>query len=295
MKYCASIESSPKVVFILIPGNPGNCELYLDFMHYLHNKYDRKVDIYSFSHLGHASPSSETYLLEDQVENSRQEIVRIKQENKDANIYLFGHSLGGYIALRLESLADKVILLFPAMDDLKNTKNAYEMWFLFTRLGLFMLAFITFITSYLPKTLRYHLIYFVEPKLTHDQAVIFNREWDPRIVYNTIGLTKDEFKIITPIDLSKFERTSRNDSSLQHKSKKLIDKFYFLFTPFDGWCDIMTYRKFATKWPNKLIERGNLGIRESGGIYLTDAQIPHAFVLGYSMEVAEILCKIIPI
>ena len=284
---CFTAKDSLKAIFILLPGNPGKAELYFDFLDQLYHNYDKAVDIYAFNYLGHHIPSSTTYVLQDQIEYCRQEILKIKRDYPKNEIYLFGHSLGAFIALKLESLANKVILLFPAIDDLKSTQNAKEMWLLFTRLGIFMVACFTYIISFLPMAFKYQLVHWVEPKTTHDQNVVLARNWDYRIIYNTIGLTRDEFKVISPLDISIFKRSISNN-------KCLINKCWFFFSPFDGWCDITTFRKMAENWPELVVTRENIHQFENGGIYLTDAEVPHAFILGYGHKVASLIHDIVP-
>eukprot|EP00835_Amoeboradix_gromovi_P007037 NODE_1011_length_2226_cov_0.251058.p1 type:complete len:295 gc:universal NODE_1011_length_2226_cov_0.251058:1812-928(-) len=294
MRYCRAVETS-NVVFVLLPGNPGKAELYLDFMYNLYDNYNQKVDIYAINYLGHHEPSSLVFGLEQQIEYCRQQILNIKKDNPSAELYLFGHSLGAFIALRLECLADKVVLLFPSIDDFKSTYNAKLMWLAFTTLGVYMAAFFVWLLSFLPLAIKYNAIHFVEPRLSHDQVVIIARNWDHRIVYNTLGLVHEEISIIEPLDLDKLERLSRQDSAWGNKPQKLIDKCYFLFSPFDGWCSINTFRKIASRWPEKLITRKNICKMDNGGIFITDADIEHAFILAQNMKVAALISKIVPI
>ena len=292
MKYCSAREPS-NVVFIMLPGNPGNSKIYIDFMRCLHLLYNQKVDVYGVNFLGHCEPSSEVFSLEDQIEYIRRQILSIKYDHPNAKIYLLCHSLGAFVGLRLESLGDKIICLFPSIDDFKSTFHARLMRPLYSTIGLQIVAFLVFLTSFVPRAVRLYLTLLLEPRFTVDQATLLSTEWDYRLIHNTLGLVRDECKFIPPLDLSKFDRMTRNDSSLNSKSSALIDKCYFIFSPFDGWCSIETFRKLTTKYPEKLITREHIRKSDEGGIYLTDAEVPHGFVLGYNEEVAKLVHKIV--
>eukprot|EP00834_Sanchytrium_tribonematis_P000790 NODE_15_length_50561_cov_0.608081.p21 type:complete len:307 gc:universal NODE_15_length_50561_cov_0.608081:44630-43710(-) len=293
MKYYAS-ATEPETVFILLPGNPGCSDLYLDFMEYLHQRYEEKVDIYSIDYLGHTTPSPEQFLIEHQLEYCRRKILSIKFEQPNAKIYLFGHSLGGYLALRLESLADRIVLLFPAIDDLKNTENAKMMWFLFTPMGIFIMSMLSWLLEILPLTVKFHLAHYVEPRLGYDQRMIVSRIFHHRVVANAVGLSRDEFDKIKPLDMAALGRHKRQDSSLDEDPVRVIDKCYFVFAPFDGWCKINTYRNLCNEFPDKIIEKETAKESEKGGIYLTDSTIPHAFILGHHRPVVDIIRTILP-
>ena len=275
MKYF-SAKQSAQVVFVILPGNPGKVELYLEFMQHLYNKYKQQIDIYGINYLGHVEPTFKCYSLMDQTEHCKVEIYKIKQQHPNVKLYLLGHSVGAFIALKLEYLADKLVFLFPSIDDFKATPNAKIYWPLFTPIFIYFVAFLVYLTSFFPASLRLQISILVDPKLTIEQAAVMTREWDPRIIYNTGKIVQDEFEYITALDLKEMEL--------------VINKCWFILSPFDGWCDIGTYRRLATKWPNKLITRDSVQKnKDGGGLYLTDAGIPHAFIVGYNMEVAEIV------
>ena len=293
MIYFSALHDSDKV-YILLPGNPGISELYYEFLVQFHEKYDKSIHLYAIDYMGHTIGAKALFLLEDQIEHARRLIIRIKMNHPNATITLMGHSLGGFIALRLESMAHHLILLFPAIDDLKSTQNATNRLnrVLFTPIGILCITILVYMTSVLPYIIKYKLIHYIEPRASHDQLVILTRHWDYKLVKNTVGLTMDEYKHIGPLDLSKFQR-QRHDSvqtSLNCKSNsKLIDKCLFLFTPFDGWCSISTFRQLSYTYPYKLINRDKLTSYNKSGIYLTPNNIPHAFVLGYSQQVCDIV------
>ena len=283
-----SASSPAKVIFVILPGNPGKPGLYIELMKYLHVNYNKQVDIYCIAYVGHDIPTSQVFDLGQQVEHSRKQVIQIRKDKPNAKIYLFGHSVGAYIALQLEQLADRLVYMFPSIDDFKSTPNAKIWWPLFTPLFIHVFASLVYLSSYLPSAFRQKIAMFADPKLTEVQAQAMTKEWDPRIIYNAGKIVQDEFEFITPLDLARFDLISTNKAPL-------IDKCYFILSPFDDWCDISTYRKLATRWPGKLISRDKMGICLNGGIYLTDAKIPHAFCVGFNKEVADIIHTILPL
>ncbi|KAJ8387943.1 hypothetical protein AAFF_G00148770 [Aldrovandia affinis] len=56
LHHASSLHSTPRVVFILIPGNPGVVGFYSAFMRTVHEAFGRRFPVWAVSHAGHCDP-----------------------------------------------------------------------------------------------------------------------------------------------------------------------------------------------------------------------------------------------
>ena len=281
----AKIESNE--VIVLLPGNPGIPLLYTEFMDHLYTYYDGEIHLYCLDYLGHVVVDKQQYSMADQVEHSRQCLLEIKEKHPNCILTVIGHSYGGYMAMELESLADKLVLLFPSIDDMGHTNNAQSLIakLLFTKIGLWLAFYLVWLTSFIPNSIRHFLVRTVDRQLNKDQATAVLMIWNYYVIKDSMGLANEEFKKIKKFN---FDRLNQQISTFkQGKLSTLMDKCYFVFTPLDGWCKIETFLQLIKKYPTKLVVE--LEGRQDGAIYITNKETPHAFCVGYSKQVAEIV------
>jgi pimeloyl-ACP methyl ester carboxylesterase len=103
--------------FHLIPGNPGAAEFYKEFRLILsHEKHIPSNHIHIAHHPGHsvATIHEPALGLEDLIRYHTEEIMRMYgvEGEADHTIHLMGHSIGGYIVLRV---ADTMHRTYPQM------------------------------------------------------------------------------------------------------------------------------------------------------------------------------------
>lgn len=107
-------------VFVMVPGNPGHPEFYVDYMGLLHAETKRPCVI--IGHTGHSPHTATPHLFSHfhQVEHKVHVMHTLRGRYPNAKFVLLGHSIGAWIALEMLKFLDtdrihRVINLFPTV------------------------------------------------------------------------------------------------------------------------------------------------------------------------------------
>uniref|UniRef100_A0A663ML45 Lipid droplet-associated hydrolase n=1 Tax=Athene cunicularia TaxID=194338 RepID=A0A663ML45_ATHCN len=100
-------KNLPRLLFMIIPGNPGLAGYYRTFIQALYCGLNQQYPVWVVSHAGHCKPPSDTDIkeLEDvfglngQVEHKLNFLK--KNVSKDIKLVLIAHSIGCYITLEM--------------------------------------------------------------------------------------------------------------------------------------------------------------------------------------------------
>ncbi|XP_067840446.1 lipid droplet-associated hydrolase isoform X2 [Heptranchias perlo] len=164
-------KNSSKVLFLIIPGNPGIVCYYKPFMQILHKILNRKYPIWAISHAGHCIPPEGMEMVEDieledvfglngQIEH-KLTFLR-KNVPKDVKLVLIGHSIGCHMILEMmkrepELQVLKAVLLFPTIERMAESPQGKLMTPVLCKLRFLMYVPIYFL-SFLPESVKASLV-----------------------------------------------------------------------------------------------------------------------------------------
>ncbi|KAM3595268.1 uncharacterized protein V6R79_020840 [Siganus canaliculatus] len=163
-----------KVLFLIIPGNPGVVGFYKSFMQTIHSTVGYRHPVWAVSHAGHCVPPNSMDMVEDSsiVENDdvfglngqiehKLAFLR-KHVPKETSLVLVGHSIGCYIILEMmkrnpELKVLKAVMLFPTIERMAQTPQGKVMTPVLCQMRY--LAYLPlFFLSLLPESLKASLI-----------------------------------------------------------------------------------------------------------------------------------------
>ncbi|OCT81290.1 lipid droplet-associated hydrolase [Xenopus laevis] len=272
-------ESKPKVLVLVIPGNPGVVGFYRTFMQALYCGLDQQYPVWAISHAGHCSPPrgmdmtqdysqmEDVFGLNGQVEHK----LSFLKAHVPANIklILIGHSIGCYIILEMmKRTADlkvlQSIMLFPTIERMAQSPQGKIMTPLLCSLR-YIFYMPLYLLSYLPENIKMSLVRFILRGIKSvDEASIeaclnlFRIDCAANAMY--MG-SQEMVKVL-----------ERDNDTIKHNLQKLI--FYYGAT--DHWCPVQYYEEIKKAFPE-------------GSILLCEKGIRHAFVLDSSNEVASMI------
>ncbi|KAI1262227.1 hypothetical protein F5Y18DRAFT_164234 [Xylariaceae sp. FL1019] len=300
-------SNTKHVLIFFISGNPGLIDYYEPFLSTLHTALDSSSSleetnfhIYGQNLLGFSDDEHEPftshnkpYNLEQQIEYTLESLsdLRIQSGERQGeaydNVLLIGHSVGSYIALELShrvlrnpSVAPHLnlssgIFLFPTIENIASSPsgwrlnmlrqtpllgdNAYRIAQGFLRLWPYstLLAFMGSVLGFPP------------------HAAEVTTKWlkSRDGVWQALHLGMDEMQVIGPDkwdeELWAIEREAKTQTKTQ------TPKFYFFFGRKDHWVADHVRDAFIAKR------------EKSARIMLDEGDLPHAFCIDHSKEVAE--------
>ncbi|OZJ04437.1 hypothetical protein BZG36_02791 [Bifiguratus adelaidae] len=280
-KIQGSRMSDVVTVMFMIPGNPGLIDYYEEFLTTIHETTPHPLVIYGVSHLGHSpairqasapahyhhhhSKPSRLYSLDDQIRHKVQvirDIMHKAYNHQHVHVLVVGHSVGAYIAGKaIQELTQsdweaqwdlRCIGLFPTLFDIAKTPNGNVLKHLFPHrtFASGLLGFLSLLpTPVLPRLLSM----FTEPHPTTLHLL------NPHILPQAMYMAECEMDEIGPLDKA-WDNVS--------------DKCLFYFSANDAWAPKAWYDIVLARLPQATT-------------LLCDEDLPHAFVLGYSQNVAQ--------
>ncbi|KAJ3217471.1 hypothetical protein HK099_005463 [Clydaea vesicula] len=266
--YYKAQSKTPKLVLLLIPGNPGVVHYYKSFLEVVFNLTNKRVDIICVQHLGHAVKDKERkYLLRDQVDHKINFFDYLRKKKykslKNLKFVLSGHSIGAYMAIelyqnRLHCNIIKVIPLFPTLHSMLETPNGKKLNLLFNapfrNIASTIVSGISFLNELFPFVVI-SIIRFITKQSFTNALITCNHLLKSNIVYSALYLANDEMKHVTEIRTEVIEALTK---------KQEIFTFYYGAT--DEWSPIDHYYQMKMLLPN-------------AEVYLCEDECPHAFVL----------------
>uniref|UniRef100_A0A4W3JBH0 Lipid droplet-associated hydrolase n=1 Tax=Callorhinchus milii TaxID=7868 RepID=A0A4W3JBH0_CALMI len=271
-------EKSPRVLFLIIPGNPGIAGYYKTFMQILHQTMDQKYPVWVISHAGHCVPPESMEMMEDieledvfglngQIEHKLAFLRKYVPE--DVKIVLIGHSIGCYIILEMMKREPqlqvlKAVLLFPTIERMAESPQGKLMTPVLCKLRFMMYVPIYFL-SFLPESVKTSLVRWALQGLQSlDEGSVSAslNLFSVDCVANAMYLGSQEMVQVV----------CRDDSTIQQH----LDQLIFYYGRGDHWCPVVYYEDMKRSFPE-------------GTIYLCQKGIRHAFVLDASEEMAQMI------
>ncbi|XP_063298190.1 lipid droplet-associated hydrolase [Pelobates fuscus] len=274
-------ESPPKLLFFIIPGNPGIVGYYRTFMESLYRGFNEKYPVWAISHAGHCSPPKGMDMTNDTEIDPIEDIFGIngqiehklcflkKNVPVDTKLILIGHSIGCYIILEMMERAIDLkilqsILLFPTIERMAQSPQGKIMTPLLCNLR-YVVYMPLYLLSFLPESVQASLIKFV---LRGIKSV-------------------DEFSVTASLNLFRVDcaanamymggqemmQVLERDNTIIQKN---LSKIIFYYGANDNWCPVQYYEDIKKDFPE-------------GNIWLCQRGIRHAFVLDSSREMATMI------
>ncbi|KAJ1901461.1 hypothetical protein LPJ81_003748 [Coemansia sp. IMI 209127] len=279
--YWPCTSGRPLAVLLLIPGNPGPIDLYINFCNELHAQFPRDLDIIGTSHLGHSlfsdnrgqqHRSTKTYGLEDQVRNMLEMFDQIDQTyTHRPRMLLCGHSVGSYLAQRVfaerTDRVDRVFSLFPAIDRIADTPRGKQFRFLFwPGVRQLVSATIDVVRWILPTQAIFRFAMMSKSLGESDMQVVVDKMLHGVCINNILKMAVDEMKVIVQVDEELYRREGA--------------KFVMYYGTDDMW---VPKDRYATMCE----------INTKGIVRLCSDGISHAFVTTHSAEMARIMAEML--
>ncbi|KAL7861898.1 hypothetical protein SRHO_G00133390 [Serrasalmus rhombeus] len=274
----AKTFNPPRVLILIIPGNPGVVGFYKTFMWTLYQAFNRQYPVWSIGHAGHCAPPDSMDMVEDasvmeedvfglngQIEHK----LAFLSEHvpRDTHLVLVGHSIGCYIILQImkrnpELKVIKSVLLFPVIERMACSPQGQVMTPVLCRLR-YAVYLPAFLLSLLPEKLKAGLVqlalrnvYSLDTTMIPATVSLINVD----CIGNAMYMGSQEMSLVL----------ERDNSTIRQHLNKLI--FYYGAT--DHWCPVQYYCDMRRDFPE-------------GDIRLCERGLRHAFVLDAGEEMAN--------
>ncbi|MCB1190689.1 MAG: hypothetical protein H7A23_23075 [Leptospiraceae bacterium] len=220
---------------VIIPGNPGIGGYYLNLSRSIWEKTKGQYGLSILSYAGFTEQNTNrVFSITEEAEHKIKLIKVIRQElPKNSKLILIGHSIGGWICLKilnsdLSAWVEKAILIFPFItQNLKSTKQTFTK-FLIQKSWIrsIISEFFTLLIS-LPIQLKSNILAFVTNQYDTDSKNITYKYFGElsHIINSVLYMASTEFQELG-IEMDLF--------LIQENVKKL----HFIYTQDDHWASI---------------------------------------------------------
>jgi hypothetical protein len=236
---------SPRLYILVFPGNPGGASFYslfanTLFSHFASKGYGNVVEVIVVGHASHSSTSASPTLihsLEDQLRYKTEFINSILTTNDANRIALVGHSVGAWLSLQgaarlTNNMQDRIVSivgLFPTFINIHTTRRAHQLSFLFTDVGMSLLATLAFfLRLFLPKGFIKMVVAAYILRGVKDVTDIADKSSvslvHERVALNACSMARDEMRTIQTL----------SDSAVR-MGRLLGNSFHSYFGKNDGW------------------------------------------------------------
>ncbi|KAM6912942.1 lipid droplet-associated hydrolase [Xenentodon cancila] len=277
------LKSEHKVLFLIIPGNPGIVGFYRTFMQALHGLLGHQYPVWAVSHAGHCAPPDSMDMVEDASTTAEKDVFGLngqvehkltfirKRVPRETSLVLVGHSIGCYMILEMmrrnpELRVVRAIMLFPTIERMAQTPQGKVMTPVLCQLRY--LAYLpVFLLSLLPECVQAALIKLMFSGIPSlDQCTI-----QPTVellsgdcAANSMYLGGQEMRTVL----------ERDNITI----RKHLDKLLFYYGATDHWCPVRYFHDMKRDFP-------------LGDFRLCEKGFRHAFVLDSGCQVAKMLVE----
>lgn len=220
----ARISNSPALLWrsqgkavagiLVIPGNPGVCTYYEEYLETLHIALDRQYTILCASLLGHQAPGGDPsgssrafgckrrfFTVKEQIDAQVHALDRIEAMHEErVPVILIGHSFGAYVAQRIFAKhghrIDSVHYLFPTLANIAMQSRARRIAPLITPHGAVLCMWLAHVLAFLPFFVVLALVMLVTGMHGRTAAVSATFVRSPQAVFNSLSLARDEMHTI---------------------------------------------------------------------------------------------------
>ncbi|KAM3870841.1 lipid droplet-associated hydrolase [Diretmus argenteus] len=278
------LHSGHKMLFLIIPGNPGVVGFYGTFMQTLHCMFGYRHPVWAVSHAGHCVPPDTMDMVEDaSIMTTEEDVFGLngqiehklaflrKHVPRETSLVLVGHSIGCYIILEMmkrdpELKVMKAVMLFPTIERMAQTPQGKVMTPVLCHMR-YVAYLPLFLLSLLPEGLKTILVKLVFGGIC---------SLDYTVVQPTVGLLSGDCAANAMYMGGQEMRKvlERDNVTIKQNLEKLV--FYYGAT--DHWCPVQYYNEIKQDFPN-----GDFRLCENG--------FRHAFVLDAGRNVANMVVE----
>ncbi|XP_040848835.1 lipid droplet-associated hydrolase [Ochotona curzoniae] len=273
----------PKLLIFIIPGNPGISSFYVPFAKDLYALTNKRFPVWIISHAGHVLAPKDKEIMTSEDPNA-QEIKDIyglsgqiehklaflrTHVPKEMKLVLIGHSIGSYICLQILKRAPELpviraFLLFPTIERMSESPNGriatpLLCWF---RYALYVISYL--LLKPCPETIKSMVCRMSLQAMNVKNEFVQMNMLEPFCIANAVYLGGQEM----------MEVVKRDDEIIKENLPKLT--FYYGTT--DRWCPKEYYDDIKKDFPE-------------GDIRLCEKNIPHAFIISFSKEMATMVAN----
>ncbi|KAG5476326.1 hypothetical protein LSCM1_04028 [Leishmania martiniquensis] len=256
-------------LLIFFPGNPGLVQFYQPFCAYL---AANGFDVLVMGYAGHSLTQhnkGRIFSLTEQIDIADSFVVTLLNKNTElkysSNIYIGGHSIGGFVALQMAvrySSIKKCFGLCPVISHMRESPNGRRLYYLGNAVAQWCLAGASAALQLLPYRLRLHLISRSEPRLSRALAEDLAHHFHRWSLMNSLYMAMTEFDMLLQPDAA----------LLRCVQERLV----LYYVKEDGWAPLPHAEEIREICP----ELGAYVIED-------DAEITHAWCLDQSEAVAR--------
>ncbi|XP_008299196.1 lipid droplet-associated hydrolase [Stegastes partitus] len=280
---CCRLHSGHKVLFLIIPGNPGVVGFYKTFMQTLHSTFGYRHPVWAVSHAGHCVPPASMDMVDDTSSAEDDDVFGLngqiehklaflrKHVPRETSLVLVGHSIGCYIILEMmkrnpELKVLKAVMLFPTIERMAQTPQGKVMTPVLCQMR-YMAYLPLFLLSLLPDSIKASLIKLVFSRIS---------SLDHSVIQPTVGLLSgDSAANAMYMGGQEMRKVLERDNTT---IKKNLDKLIFYYGATDHWCPVQYYHDIKQDFPH-----GDFRLCENG--------FRHAFVLDAGRDVAKMVVE----
>ncbi|TFK36880.1 hypothetical protein BDQ12DRAFT_713826 [Crucibulum laeve] len=265
-----SKQTTPNVVILFIPGNPGLLHFYTPFLTAIHSDdTTQKLAILAHAHINHTPGIQEgpitSWSLTSQVQSAIEALEAIKLTcGPSSKVVVIGHSVGGWISLQVlkarPSLIASVFLLFPTIAMIGDTPNGKRLSPFFSPAGRLLLSHASYLTRILPDSL---LSYIFNDWPLPQVLVLKILLHSPRSINAALTMAGEEMETIRELDVVLLE---------EHRHK-----LFFYFAENDDWVGDQKDNLLRSFHP----DTGALNIVHG------EPDIPHSFCINHGAQLAS--------
>ncbi|GAA6229529.1 lipid droplet-associated hydrolase [Lates japonicus] len=279
----SQLHSGHKILFLIIPGNPGVVGFYRTFMKTLHRMFGYRHPVWAVSHAGHCVPPDSMDMVEDASLAAEGDVFGLngqiehklaflrKYVPRETSLILIGHSIGCYIILEMirrdpELKVLKAVMLFPTIERMAQTPQGKVMTPVLCQMR-YVAYLPLFLLSLLPDRLKTSLIKLVFGGI---------HSLDLSVVQPTVGLLSGDCAANAMyMGGQEMKKVLERDNITIRKN---LEKLIFYYGATDHWCPIQYYLDIKKDFPH-------------GDIRLCENGFRHAFVLDTGREVAKMVVE----
>lgn len=258
-------------LLVLFPGNPGIVLFYKDFARILSEEYSMDVLVMGFA--GHSLDDhnhGRLFSLQDQIDVADQFMHALLDSSSinryTGNVYVGGHSIGGYVAVQMLARHRESIKLYfglcPVISRIMASPNGRAAFFWGIPILQWVVALLGSLFAVLPYGIRRHVVRRHAPTLDPGVQEAIAQRITRAVLMNAFFLTFDEFRCVIQPD--------------KLLLRSVQEKMCLYYVPLDGWAP-----------PEHANEIRQLCPRLKSFVMEADEGIPHAWCLRHSGAVVE--------